>query len=766
VLYEKNIAYGNGAGAGINCDGEADSIYRNNLIYGNSGNGMTFYAINAGQPSSNNKIYNNTVLEPASTRYCVLIGNGCINNKFFNNILYNAGPAKGSFTIWTPSPTGFESDYNVVTTGGFNTNGEATIGGTSLAEWQALGYDTHSLTSVPADLFVNPGADDYRLKAGSPAIDAGITLAEVTDDILGVPRPVGAAYDIGAYEYGGTPTVQTPTISPPAGTYAGSVAVSIDCTTPGAEIRYTTDGADPTPSSTLYSGPFGLSTSATVKARGYASGYDPSAIAIAAYTIESGTVTEVTLQQGLNSYTGWADNWFSEDFPTQNFGADGSTHLQYHTADGQLHGFDISSLPATATVQSAVFHLYVHDLGTSGSPSIAAHRMLTHWEEMESTYERATASVTWGLPGLQSGADYDGTAAGTSAVLTSLGYTTIDITSLVSAWHEGTYTNEGLLLKLASPHHIKTYMKEASQSYRPKLVVTLFEASAEKVETPTFSPPGGTYPGAVDVTISCSTSGAEIRYTTDGTDPTESSTLYTGPVHVAATTTLKARGYASGYDPSDVASATYTISGTVAAPAFAPPAGFFPGPVDVTMTSATPSAQIRYTTNGAAPTATSTLYTGPVHIASTTNLKAAAFWGPLQSSVTSGVYYIDTQGPLTSSVATLPTVVRQTTDLSITLTAIADDSATGASDIAGAEYFLGTDPGVGNGTAMSAADGSFNSESEALIATVNTSSWTQGSYRIYVRARDEGGHWGATSSVLVPVVSNPSGRATGRVWGT
>src|SRR5207302_750960 len=49
--------------------------------------------------------------------------------------------------------------------------------------------------------FVNAAANDFHLQAGSPAIDAGITLAQVPVDADGVSRPQGKAYDIGAYEF-------------------------------------------------------------------------------------------------------------------------------------------------------------------------------------------------------------------------------------------------------------------------------------------------------------------------------------------------------------------------------------------------------------------------------------------------------------------------------------------------------------------------------------------------------------------------------------
>ncbi|MFO0564935.1 MAG: choice-of-anchor Q domain-containing protein [Polyangiaceae bacterium] len=49
--------------------------------------------------------------------------------------------------------------------------------------------------------FVNAAAHDYHLAPGSPAIDQGETIASVSDDHDGTPRPQGAQYDVGAYEY-------------------------------------------------------------------------------------------------------------------------------------------------------------------------------------------------------------------------------------------------------------------------------------------------------------------------------------------------------------------------------------------------------------------------------------------------------------------------------------------------------------------------------------------------------------------------------------
>ena len=80
------------------------------------------------------------------------------------------------------------------------------------------------------------------------------------------------------------------------------------------------------------------------------------------------------------------------------------------------------------------------------------------------------------------------------------------------------------------------------------------------VAAPTFSPAGGTYKGRQTVTISTSTAGATIRYTLDGTTPTESHGTVGASVSIRSSTTLKALAYKSGMTASTVISANYTIT--------------------------------------------------------------------------------------------------------------------------------------------------------------------------------------------------------------
>ena len=206
---EKNVIWhnGSGGGSGINCDGVDDSVFRNNLLYNNHASGISLYAIDGAHGSSNNKVYNNTIVMAPNSRFVINIPNDGdgkappVGNVVENNILYTPDSFHGSVLIASPSVSGFHSDFNVVVGHFSDDGGDASI---SLAKWQALGFDLHSILATPAQLFVDPANNNYQLKAGSLAIDKGTSLLDVPVDILGVHRPQGLAWDIGCYEAAST----------------------------------------------------------------------------------------------------------------------------------------------------------------------------------------------------------------------------------------------------------------------------------------------------------------------------------------------------------------------------------------------------------------------------------------------------------------------------------------------------------------------------------------------------------------------------------
>jgi len=146
--------------------------------------------------------------------------------------------------------------------------------------------------------------------------------------------------------------------------------------------------------------------------------------------------------------------------------------------------------------------------------------------------------------------------------------------------------------------------------------VTLTVNTSSKTATPVFTPPGGSYSSAQSVTITSGTRDAAIYYTTDGSNPTTASTVYTGPIFVDDTETLKAIAISPGYAESAIATAVYTFTTPVAAtPAVSQ---------TITITEATEGATVYYTTDGSTPTPASKKYTGPLTLTSSMMLKFIA----------------------------------------------------------------------------------------------------------------------------------------------
>jgi len=198
ALVENNVIYDNGelGGSGINMDGGVNGIIRNNLLFENHASGISLYRIDASAGASGNLVVNNTIVQAADGRWCLNISGGSTDNVVRNNIFWNAHSFRGAITIDSSSRPRFVSDYNVVISR-FSTDGGNSV--MSLASWQGLGYDPHSLVATPAELFIAPGSD-FHLLADAPAVDAGTLAGAPPVDLDGNPRPAGAGVDVGAYE--------------------------------------------------------------------------------------------------------------------------------------------------------------------------------------------------------------------------------------------------------------------------------------------------------------------------------------------------------------------------------------------------------------------------------------------------------------------------------------------------------------------------------------------------------------------------------------
>ncbi len=149
--------------------------------------------------------------------------------------------------------------------------------------------------------------------------------------------------------------------------------------------------------------------------------------------------------------------------------------------------------------------------------------------------------------------------------------------------------------------------------------MTFVLTSIPTAAAPTFSPNGGTYTSSVSVTLSSSTAGATIYYTTDGSQPTTGSASVPSGSSIVLNqpyaNSIRAFAAASGYQNSAVAtSAAFSVVPAplppAAAPTFSPNGGTYTDTVSVTLSSSTEDATIYYTTDGSQPT------TGSVSVAS------------------------------------------------------------------------------------------------------------------------------------------------------
>lgn len=174
-----------------------------------------------------------------------------------------------------------------------------------------------------------------------------------------------------------------------------------------------------------------------------------------------------------------------------------------------------------------------------------------------------------------------------------------------------------------------------------------FGGSWQQIPRPAIDPPSGAYPPSQLVTISCELEGAVIRYTTDGSMPGDTSTVYSGAFTLPTDTItgIKAKAFTDGstWHPSLMNSASYQIIGQIAAPEISPAGGLYTDAQMVSITCATAGADIRYTLDGSEPTGESLLYAAPFTITQSCTLKAKTFMEGWPPSSTTTVSFIINQ---------------------------------------------------------------------------------------------------------------------------
>ena len=363
---------------------------------------------------------------------------------------------------------------------------------------------------------------------------------------------VGETYNLVGYPYinkttktfrvvSATLKPQAPTFDPVEGEFSSDFTLHLASATDGATIYYTTDGTTPTELSTEYDDGDGISisgtSSVTVKAIAVKSGassdvssatYTYKAIAMPLFGIASGTAVYYGTKVEVTCATDDADLYYT-------LTTNGTTPADPTDASTAYPDGGIAITANTVNIKV---------IAKKGSDySSVASATYTLQEPAEPTFSPAAGAVARGTVVTIS------SAAGTSIVYTTDG-SDADTGTEVETNSVNVTIDDAMTIKAIAYDPELNMSSEASAAY-----------TIAQVATPTFSVAAGAVAKGTTVELACVTEGATIHYTRDGSTPTASSPAYSSAITLNYGQTIKAIAVKTNYDDSEVASATYTITG-------------------------------------------------------------------------------------------------------------------------------------------------------------------------------------------------------------
>ncbi|MGN0032220.1 MAG: chitobiase/beta-hexosaminidase C-terminal domain-containing protein [Candidatus Limimorpha sp.] len=462
---------------------------------------------------------------------------------------------------------------------------------------------------------------------------------------------------------GSVETVSTPSITPNGGTFFNTQEVTISCATEGATIYYTLDETEPSEASNLYSEPFTILTTMTVKAKAFKNGFNESNVASAIFTkIEKSTIAEakalstneyalvegvVIFIDGRNIYiqdeTAGIDLFLNNNtVPSELMlgdkvrtygkkavykglielsGIDGSDDSQFSILssgnelplavktiseinDDYAYGNVLQS--TRVMIQNAIIG-EINTAGnttlTQGDNSTIIYKIPTLSDISAGNYVNVIGIIScYNAVQIRVANESDITLVPGEIVLSPSSllfeYQELNGPSPVEAFNiSGEYINGNLdiiasdnfevcttesgmfndTISIAATNgtvnttvyaRMKADLVEGTYSgsitakngeTTANIILSGTVTEASSAAIPTFTPAAGTYIIPQSVVINCATEGSTIYFTTDGSDPTTSSNIYSEAININQTTTIKAMAVMTGMNNSNIATATYTF---------------------------------------------------------------------------------------------------------------------------------------------------------------------------------------------------------------
>lgn len=435
----------------------------------------------------------------------------------------------------------------------------------------------------------------------------------------------------------------------------------ITTATQGATIYYTTDGENPTEQSAIYTTPIQLTGNVTVRAIAVKEGLAPSAIG--SWQSDEFKVADVTfsyqnLQLTMSTTTEGATIYYTTDgtSPVSDDPTGAPTSLTYTspielTTDCVVRAYAVRENWTDADVTDYAFVMSDH--------TVATPQIVRNGDGVEISTATAGATIFYTTDGMvpdNTSTEYtapivlDGNVT-VQAIATHTDYYPSEVAQLVADWFQVedvvfNYANLQLSMSTTTEGATIYYTTDGSVPDNTSTIYTspiqlnadctvqaiairenwnasnvssyVFNLTNVTADSPLFSRSGNS------ITIQAPTDGTTIYYTTDGTDPTTTSTAYTAPIEVTENMVIRAIAAGAGYNESPVA--VYTVNWFKSAAVV-----FDFSNLQLTMSTTTENATVYYTTDGSIPTANSTPYTAPVALTEDCDVRAVAIrgnWNP------------------------------------------------------------------------------------------------------------------------------------------
>lgn len=346
---------------------------------------------------------------------------------------------------------------------------------------------------------------------------------------------------------GGSTPVETKvanvTATPVAGAVAAGTSVTLSTATADAKIYYTTDGSQPTASSSEYKAPIVINEDVTIKAIGVKAGLDNSDVATLAYTIlqanSIAAVRAMPLQSNVQT-SGVVTAVLGRAIYFQD--ATAGIVAYTPTDSTTIQPGNKITVSGKLTEYSTLLEIEANheDIVVTGTETVPAAELVKAADLQESKEAKLLKlkNVTVGAfsGGNYTATDGDGTSfqirPPSSSMLTT-GTTYEEITGVLSAFN-GVYQliprNEGDIIQDSSI-----------------------------VQSVVATPGSGMVNSGTQVTLATGTSGASIHYTLDGSEPTATSPVFTQPIVITKATTIKAVAVKAGMTNSPIATFDYVI---------------------------------------------------------------------------------------------------------------------------------------------------------------------------------------------------------------